>query len=206
MATYIPRIRTAIRLRIDWSMMASKKGNTQERERYYIGLTEEIITEMGGAFNSASSQSSVDIQDISFPDETPFHLEGKATTRHDFMLNDTMIKPDVYYLLLYTKHRIVDIELGADIITGATDNGPHNIVEGRAPMTTEQIFKGFEYFMDEAVYSVRCGVMSMFDFGQMWKQTWKFNKITSRPRPNWKITIPRKPSESSEEEPHSQSE
>lgn len=195
-ATYIPRICNAIRAQIDWSKLQSRNGNTQERERYYIGLTECIIREMGGTFKSSSSQCSVDIQDISFRDEEPFQLEGKATMSNIFKLNDTMIKPDVYYLLLHVKHEVVNIEIGSSIIATATDNGSHNTIEGRVPMTREQIYRGFEYFMDEAVYSVRCGVMSMFDFGQLWKRSWKFGKVISRPRPNWSVTVPHKPSES----------
>jgi hypothetical protein len=178
---------------IDWSRMVSTKGNTQERERYYIGVITTIISRLGGTFNTAGSQESVDIQDVTFPGMAPFHIEGKATTSGHFMLNDTMIKSNVHYMLFYVKHKVVTIELGSDIIKRTTEIGSHNIVEGRKPATKEAIMKAFNVLMDEAVYSVQCGVMSLFDFGQMWKQTWKFGKLASRPRPNWSITVPRKP-------------
>ncbi len=200
---YVPQILSRVRSHIDWGKMASKGGNTQERERYYIGLVQEAITHLGGTFTAAASQKSVDIQDIQFPEVGKFHIEGKASVTEKFMLNDTMIKPDIYYLFVYSKHHVVDIELGMDVIRRTTDVGPHNRVEGRTPMTKDQILRGFQYLMDEATYSVRCGVMSLFDFGEMWKQTWKFGKLLSRPRPNWQITIPRRPTELVAEAPHS---
>jgi len=185
-----------VRDEINWDRMVSKKGNTQERERYYIGVMNEIITSLGGTFNTAGSQESVDFQDVTFPGLEPFHLEGKATTSGNFKLNDTMIKSNVHYMLFYVKPKVVTVELGADIIKRTTEIGSHNIVEGRKPASKETIMKEFEMLIDEAAYSVRCGVLSLFDFGQMWKRTWKFGKISCRPRPNWSITVPRKPIES----------
>lgn len=189
----IPLILEGVRNEIDWDCMISNKGNTQERERYYIGLVTNVISRLGGTFGTAGSQESVDIRDVTFPGVDPFHIEGKSTTSGHFMLNDTMIKSDVHYMLFYVKHKVVTIELGADIIKRTTEIGSHNIVEGRTPASKEAIMKAFEMLMGEATYSVRCGVMSLFDFGQMWKQTWKFGRLTSRPRPNWSITIPRTP-------------
>jgi len=181
---------------INWERMVSNKGNTQERERYYIGVVTNVITRLGGTFNTAGSQESVDIQDVIFPGMEPFHIEGKSTSSGHFMLNDTMIKSNVHYMLFYVKHNLVTLELGADIIKRTTEIGTHNMVEGRKPASKEAIMKAFGVLMDEATYSVRCGVMSLFDFGQMWKQTWKFGKLSSRPRPNWSITVPHKPIES----------
>ena len=192
----ISRILDGVCNEINWERMVSNKGNTQERERYYIGVITNVITRLGGTFNTAGSQESVDLQDVTFPGLDPFHIEGKATTSGHFMLNDTMIKSNVHYMLFYVKHNLVTLELGADIIKRTTETGSHNIIEGRKPASKETIMKGFEMLMDEATYSVRCGVLSLFDFGQMWKQTWKFGKLSSRPRPNWSITVPRKPIES----------
>jgi len=200
---YIPQILSIVRSQIDWSLMVSSKGNTQERERYYIGLVESAITHLGGTFNSAPSQGAVDIRDIKFPEHDPFAIEGKATTTGKFMLNDTLIKPDIYYMFFYSKHRVVDVEVGMDVLRRCSLVGDSNRVEGRTPMTKDQILRGFEYFMDEATYSVRCGVMSLFDFGEMWKQTWKFGGLISRPRPNWQITVPPRPTEPVVEAQHS---
>lgn len=192
----ISRILDGVCNEINWERMVSNKGNTQERERYYIGVITNVITRLGGTFNTAGSQESVDLQDVTFPGLDPFHIEGKATTSGHFMLNDTMIKSNVHYMLFYVKHKVVTIESGGDIIKRTTEIGTHNMVEGRKPASKETIMKAFGVLMDEATYSVRCGVLSLFDFGQMWKQTWKFGKLSSRPRPNWSITVPRKPIES----------
>tara|TARA_B100001093_G_C26807137_1_gene1005967 strand:- start:975 stop:1595 length:621 start_codon:yes stop_codon:yes gene_type:complete len=199
---YIPQIIAIVRKDIDWTRMVSSKGNTQVRERYYISLVEAAITQLGGIFNSAPSQGAVDIRDIKFPDHDPFAIEGKASGGQ-FKLNDTLIKSDVYYLFVYSKHREISIELGQSILSRSTDIGPHNLVEGRKPKTKDEILRGFQYLMDEVTYSVRCGVMSLFDFGEMWKKTYYFGKLHSRPRPNWGITVPPRPTEPVVEAQHS---
>ena len=88
---------------IDWSKMVSARGNTQERERYYISVIQNVLRDMGCSFETASSQQAVDIRNVILPDGSVTDFEAKSSNTNIFPLNDTLLKPDVYYILLYNK-------------------------------------------------------------------------------------------------------
>ena len=184
---------------IDWSKMVSTRGNTQERERYYISIIQKILSDLGCSFESAGSQQAIDIRNVVFPDGTTTDFEAKSSNTNVFPLNDTVVKPDVHYIFIYAKHKKVNILKGSDIYSVCMDDA---VDIGKPPSSKEEIMEGFDFLIKEAMYSVKCGTMSLFDFGELWKRTWKFGNLKSRPRPNWSLTMPYKSNEPSEEEPH----
>jgi hypothetical protein len=187
---------------LDWNKTMTVKGNTQVTERYYVVVIKAAIESLGGKVGSvAGSQQSVDIRDIMWPDGSKVNIEvKKKNSDNTFNLNDTFIKPDVWYMFLKVKIQHVDLIKGSVLIEQNSAGGSSRSVRDQLKVLAKIIGTGdepFDRFTDlykETLELMRIavlnGLFSFFDYGQMFKRTTKFGNLTSRPRPNWKIYVP----------------
>jgi hypothetical protein len=187
---------------LDWNKTVTVKGNTQVTERYYQGVIQAAIESLGGKVGSfASSQKSIDIQDLVWPDGSKVNIEVKKTnTGHTFKLNDTFIKPGVWYMFLKVKIQQVNLIKGSVLIEQNSAGGSSRSVRDQLKVLAKIIGTGdepFDRFTDlykETLELMRIavlnGLFSFFDYGEMFKRTAKFGNLTSRPRPNWNIYVP----------------
>lgn len=211
---------TLIEQRIDWDRVHTKRGDTQNSERYYISVILEVINSLGGKVGSnAGSQQSVDIRNVEWPDGTTKSYECKKVNKGSrFIFNDTFIKSDVWYIFIYVDSKRVRIAKGSTLIkeTETTDSTPYKrylrvlgklIIDMLEDDISSEKIKTF--FSEVLLFLRSCvthGIISYFDFGELFKQTISFGNFVSRPRPNWSLTIPYKPPEQLEEVPHSPTE
>lgn len=209
-----------IEQKLDWSRVLTKKGDTQNSERYYISVILEVIESLGGKVgSSAGSQQSVDIRDVQWPDGTIRSYECKKVNKGSrFIFNDTFLKEDVWYIFLYVKTQKVSIAKGSTLIKESLsgDYTPHRthlknlgkiiivmLDEHDSSISPDKIKSFFSEVLLFLKACVLSGTISYFDFGQLFKQTMSFGRFVSRPRPNWSLTIPYKPLSLLEEVPHS---
>ena len=177
-----------------------------------------MIESLGGQIGRcASSQQPVDIQDVQWPDGEVCSYEcKKLNTGSSFHFNDTFIKDDVYYILIYVKLHKIRMAKGTLFIKESLseDKIPYkkhikNIIKMLLDMYDEDICKNkIKEFFKEVILFIKCcvlnGFVTYFDFGELFKQHVSFGSFYSRPRPNWILTIPYKPPSQSVEEPHFQ--
>ncbi len=202
---------------IDWDKVTTKKGDTQNSERYYISVILQAIDTLGGKVGSnAGSQQCVDIRNVEWPDGTILSYECKKVNKGNrFMFNDTFIKPDVWYIFIYVDMKKVRVSKGSTLIEESNKGefSPHKhhlkkvgkiildmMDDDVSPEKIKSFFSEVLLFLRSCVLN---GLISYFDFGEMFKQTITFGSFISRPRPNWSLVIPYKPALQLEEEPHS---
>ena len=225
------QLRSLIQRSLNWDAITTKKGDTQKAERNYIPVVIECIEKLGGTgFKSAGSQQAIDIQNVTWPDGTTVDYEGKKVDSKNspFHFNDTFLKNDVYYILIYGGNlRRVRIEKGSTLIQESEQvEAPkirHHLKElgnlivemlsDDKDINSENIKKFFNESFNLLKSSVIHGIVSYYDFGEMFKNTIKFGNFSSRPRPNWNLKIPYvepeatfQPPQQSEEAPHSPTE
>ncbi len=200
------RLVTCVKTALDWSKVLAKKGNTQVSERYYVGVIQEQIQSLGGKIgSSAGSQQSVDIRDVEWPDGSVTSIECKKVNKKGghFMFNDTFIKPDIWYMFLWVDTQDVAMIKGSELIEQNKKSGSSSDVKKQIKIisrivvdihdgdeTPHRFAELFKETLELMRIGVMNGVMSFFDYGQLFKSTTKFGNITSRPRPNWSITVP----------------
>ena len=192
---------------IDWLKVLTKQGDTQNSERYYISVVKKCIEKMGGVIgSSAGAQQSVDIRDVTLPDGQVCSYECKKINKGTrFMFNDTFLKPDVWYILIYSDIQKVRIEKGSLLMAENTNNctktNPKfyikNICELCIDMLSDDnelnssnIKKLFTVVLLLLKSCVIKNIISYFEFGDMFKTNVVFGNFTSRPRPNWNLSIP----------------
>ena len=139
------------------------------------------------------------------------------------MLNDTFLKPDVWYMFLWVDVKEVALMKGSDLIEQNKGSLPSSTIKNQIKVisrivldindgdeTSYRFAELFKETMELMRIGVFQGVISFFDYGQLFKSTAKFGNITSRPRPNWSINVPceakNKSAELEEEGPRSQAE
>jgi hypothetical protein len=182
-----------IRVALDWDIMITKNGNTQETERYYIKVIYDVLEKNGYTVTSqASSQRSIDIE----TSMGNFECKKKNKRNSPFILNDTLPKQDVYYIFMITEDRSVIIKKGEELIRFKVTDGSNkssalkicstimNYVDDKS--TIHNVIDAFFEFINISVFY---GNLSLYDFGQMFKRTIIFDNLKSRPRPNWSIFL-----------------
>lgn len=178
---------------LDWDIMITKNGNTQETERYYIDVICSVLEKHGYTITAqASSQRSVDIE----TNMGKFECKKKNKRSSSFILNDTLPKQDVYYIFMITEDKSVIIKKGEELVRFTATEGSNrsialkvcstvmNYVEDKA--TIHDVIDVFFKFLEISVF---CGNLSLYEFGQMFKRTIVFDNLKSRPRPNWSISL-----------------
>jgi hypothetical protein len=212
-----------VKASLDWEKVQATKGNTQVSERYYVGVIQDQIVELGGRIgSSAGSQQSVDIRDVVWPDGSIVSIECKKVNKGStFMFNDTFLKPDVWYLFIWVDKRDVALVKGSTIIEKNKNNEPSCDIKKQIKIisrividihdgdeTSYRFIELFRETIELMKIGVLKGVLSFFDYGELFKNTTKFGNIVSRPRPNWSINLSRESMntllESVVEEQHSQ--
>ena len=192
---------------IDWEKILTKQGATQNSERYYISVILEKLNELGAVVgSSAGAQQAIDIRDVKWENFTSSY-EGKKVNKGDrFIFNDTFLKDDVYYILIYAGSKRVRIEKGSKLIElsykieGETtkvylENIGGLIFDmlGENGVTGEKILTLFKYSIGLLKAAVANNIVSYYDFGQVFKNVISFGDFSSRPRPNWSLKLPLPP-------------
>jgi hypothetical protein len=206
---------------IDWDRVLTKDGNTQSSERYYISVIVEQFEKLGAKVGSmAPTQQAIDIRDVEWPDGSVVSYECKKTNSGcQFLFNDTFLKPDVWYIFIYSHLRKVRVASGSSLIEEANHVGVTNIPKTHLKQLGECVLAMLvneissdavkDFFLEVLAFLKSCvihRVLTYFEFGQLFKQSVAFGSFKSRPRPNWSLTIPYKPSQSTGVEPHSPAE
>ena len=214
----ISKLSNKIQSLIDWEIILTKKGNTQNAERYYIDIISKSIEELGGKIEkTAGSQQAIDFQKVLFGDKEFAFEAKKANTGEKFIFNDTVIKSHVYYIFFYCKIQKVMIVLGEEILKElrVTKDDDKDVLDeiiyicsdmkrnGKDLKKITSLFLNVLEFMKSSVCE---NIISLFDYGQIIKQTITLGNASSRPRPNWSFKVPYKSPVQEEEEPHFQSE
>jgi len=203
---------------LDWSKVVTCKGQTQKTEEYYVPVIMKVIEEMGGQVGSqAGTQQPVDLQDVRWPDGSVVSYEcKKVNSGCCFLLNDTSIKPDVYYIFLYARKQKVSIVSGVDLIESLSSQEEASDIKKELnkvaqivismienEVTSEKIKKLFSEVLSFTRCCVLNKIISPYDFGEMFKKTMKIGETKLRPRPNWSIRFPYTPPSPEQVEPHS---
>ena len=205
-----------IESKLDWDRVITRRGNTQEAERYYVGVIVDVITSLGGVINkTAGSQQPVDIQNVTWPNGTVDSYEcKKANSGARFILNDTFVKRGIKYIFLYGKTQKVKILAYEDIVNASCPNELSNeknqlkkIANVVLDMlndniTSENIKKLFSEVICFTRLCVINNIISIYDIGELFKTNIKFGNVNLRPRPNFSIHMPYKSLLSDPVEPH----
>lgn len=202
-----------IRARMPWDRILTQGGRTQAAEREYIyHLREAIIDEGGIITEHTGTQQSLDIRGVKYPgiDET-FDYEAKKINGKsgNFCLNDTLPYGEhVYYIFLRVNGKSVDIRNANELANDESANS--NLVRGdfeHYSTTIDELgdcvdrLRVLGSFADASNFqelflittkllevAVKSGIMSLFDYGQIFKFTTNFGFFKSRPRPNWSLS------------------
>lgn len=196
---------TLIESRLEWDQVRTKMGNTQVSERYYISVILECIKSLGGEIGTqAGAQQSVDIRDVKWSDNDQLvSYECKKMNKgSNFHLNDTFLKPEIWYIFIYADIEKVRIVKGSELIEKTLNNDSNQPRRHLGTMakcildmlsteiTHDQVRKLFSETLLFLKSCVLSGIISYFDFGELFKQTINFGYFSSRPRPNWTVKVP----------------
>lgn len=196
-------LRRRIQRDMPWAQIYTRKGKTQKAERNYISVLIQAIHEEGGTIESfAGSQRPKDIRGVRYPGvDGIFDYEGKKINGKsgNFCLNDTIPNGNtVYYIFLRVDGHSVDIckasELAndeyvtPDHYSTALDELSDCVERMRSRGNSSEVSNFQELFritVKLLEVAVKSGMMSLYDYGQLFKFTTNFGFFKSRPRPNW---------------------
>ena len=197
------KIIQSIEKNLKWDVIKTKDGRTQESERAYIQIIKEEMQKIGAIVNCNSSQKHIDFKNVQWPNGKEYSFECKKINKGTkFMFNDTLPKDDVYYIFIYVDTKKVIIKKGSSIYENNSIRknslksefsrtvGNHVL----KMLTTNDFTKTsiLEFFKITMIFmgkSVEYKVLSCFDFGQIFKNTFIFGNFSSRARPNWSVTV-----------------
>ena len=196
-------LRRRIQRDMPWAQIYTRKGKTQKAERNYISVLIQAIQEEGGTIESfAGSQRPKDIRGVRYPGvEGIFYYEGKKINGEsgNFCLNDTIPRGDnVYYIFLRVDGHSVDICKAKEIendeyvtpdhYSTALDELSDCVERLRSRGNSAEVSNFQELFhitVKLLEVAVKSRMMSLYDYGQLFKFTTNFGFFKSRPRPNW---------------------
>lgn len=199
-------LRKRIQRDMPWAQIYTRKGNTQKAERNYIFVLIQAILEEGGTIESfAGSQRSKDIRGVRYPGvDGIFDYEGKKIDGRtgDFRLNDTIPSGNtVYYIFLRVDGQSVDIRKASELVNDEYVTPDHystaldelsDCVERLRSRGNSAEVSNFQELFRITVklleVAVKSGMMSLYDYGQLFKFTTHFGFFKSRPRPNWSLS------------------
>tara|TARA_B110000483_G_C18182722_1_gene537685 strand:- start:91 stop:867 length:777 start_codon:yes stop_codon:yes gene_type:complete len=192
-----------IRARMPWDRILTRGGRTQAAESEYIYHLKQAIMDEGGEITGhTGTQQSRDIRGVKYPGiDDIFDYEGKKINGRtgNFCLNDTIPSGDnVYYIFLRVDGHSVDIckanELAndeyvtPDHYSTALDELSDCVERMRSRGNSAEVSNFQELFritVKLLEVAVKSGMMSLYDYGQLFKFTTNFGFFKSRPRPNW---------------------
>ena len=192
-----------IRARMPWDRILTRGGRTQAAESEYIYHLKQAIMDEGGEITGhTGTQQSRDIRGVKYPGiDDIFDYEGKKINGRtgNFCLNDTIPNGDnVYYIFLRVDGHSVDIckanELANDgyVIPNhyseALDKLSDCVERLRSRGNSAEVSNFQELFhitVKLLEVAVKSEMMSLYDYGQLFKFTTNFGFFKSRPRPNW---------------------
>ena len=196
-------LRKRIQRDMPWAQIYTRKGKTQESESKYIDHFIKAILKEGGTIESfAGSQRSKDIRGVRYPGvDGIFDYEGKKINGRtgNFCLNDTIPSGDnVYYIFLRVDGHSVDICKASELANDEYVTPDHystaldelsDCVERLRSRGNSAEVSNFQELSHISVklleVAVKSGMMSLYDYGQLFKFTTNFGFFKSRPRPNW---------------------
>ena len=199
-------LRKRIQRLMPWAQIRTRNGKTQESEIKYILVLIQAILEEGGTIESfAGSQRSKDIRGVRYPGvDGIFDYECKKIDGRtgDFHLNDTIPSGNnVYYIFLRVDGQSVDIRKASELVNDeyvTPDHYPTALDElsdcverlrSRGNSTEVSNFQElFRITVKLLEVAVKSGMMSLYDYGQLFKFTTHFGFFKSRPRPNWSLS------------------
>lgn len=220
-----------IRAQMPWERILTRGGRTQAAESEYIyHLRQAIIDEGGEITGHTGTQQSRDIRGVKYPgidglfDYEAKKLNGKSG---NFCLNDTIPNGDnVYYIFLRVDGHSVDVCKASDLTNDeyVTPDRYSTALEELSDCVERLRSRGnsaevsnlqelFRITVKLLEVGVKSGMMSLYDYGQLFKFTTSFGFFKSRPRPNWFLSskalserLTQRSSESGVGEQHSQAE
>jgi hypothetical protein len=196
-----------LEIAINWVDITTKNGRTQKAEYNYIHVIGDQMKKLGAILGpQRGSQLHIDFKDVQWPDGNTYSFECKKVNKGTkFMFNDTVPIQDVYYIFIYVEFKRIIIRKGSTILQNnvirvsqislrkefSNTVGKYvlDMIEND-DFTSDSIKDFFRLSMNFVGTCVSHGILSYFDFGQLFKNTYKFGNFTSRARPNWSLNIP----------------
>lgn len=177
-------------------------GDTQKSERVFIQIVKKGLLKLTNdkPFKQASSQEPIDFQNVDISG-TIYNFECKKVNKGNrFIFNDSVIDPDVYYIFCKEQEKKVLIIKGCNIKLLKENNDTTleediNILKKHvSDLTPETIDLNIVRFLFVSILSIakHCvfkKIMSLNDYSELFKFKTDFGNISSRPRPNWSVTI-----------------
>ena len=190
---------------VNWDEIKTTEGQTQNPERSYKDSIVKAILDEGGVISSfAGSQKPKDLQGVSWPGlDDKFDYELKKIDKHNgsFPLNDTIPenRADLFYIFLRTQNGSIDIRSADSLISSHEIVTSDQYLDSLKELSThvdlmcsmgtsatvynfQELFKITIKLLENAVKSK---LISIFEYGQMFKFATNFGFLKSRPRPNW---------------------
>ena len=177
-------------------------GDTQISEKRSKVIIEKILLEQSGyPFEHAGSQQSIDFRNVRVGDNYYNYELKKVNTGDRFMFNDSTIVPDVYYILNYVQKKRVVIKKGSTILDNILIKDNDTVYDSLdylkkivlscdiTNINSTIVFKIFNAVLCLAKQCVFNNIMTLSDYGEMFKNTTRFGNVASRPRPNWTFKI-----------------
>lgn len=193
----------------NWDRTRTKHGQTQVSEKIYMEIIKTGLLDLGATIGrEAGSQQYKDLQDVKIPgvDYLVSYECKKINGGNQFMCNDTVPKSDVRYLHIYVDKKQVVILKGSTLL-----NEPMNpssrltpkkalrnliitagMIHGTDDYSSSNIGLLLSDVLKIAKACVLTGNFSYFEFGQLFKRTISFGRISFRPRPNAIMKLPAK--------------
>jgi hypothetical protein len=176
------------------------KGNTQESEREFIKIVNDSLVKLSGhTVEQAPSQQAIDFRNVHVGDQLINYECKKVNTGNKFIFNDTVIKPDVYYILNYVGLKKILIKKGSDIEL-LSEKTITSIIKEDLEFLKQIVFQVetidllfikqlFGITISLAKNAVHERIINLFEYGELFKFSTNFGNAKSRPRPNWTFTI-----------------
>ena len=141
---------------------------------------------------------------IKWQDNNTTYEIKKTVKGEKFNFNDTFLKEDVYYILIYVSHRKIRIEKGSKLLelTYTEEKGPtmrshlktigELVMEmlGENKVSDDQILTLFSEMLGLMKAAVVNKRIRFEDYSQAFKKVISFGDFSSRPRPNWTLKFP----------------
>lgn len=201
------RIREKIKKNIDFNSIKTFNGNTQASERGYILYVRNAIeSEHGTITEKTGSQQYCDFKGVTYPGvDYKINYEVKKVDKSThWSLNDTIPHDNVYYILIRNQSKTVSIIRGKELteagveeshIDDYTESGEkllkqvNHLVSLGPSAKVSDFVETFKSFINMMSMAVKSKILSLSDYGQLFKFSTNFGLFTSRPRPNWKMSV-----------------